>query len=138
MKKSILFLFILISSVVFAQSAKYQKVKYVKVIQKVCSNQKGIQLVLKETLLDSRCPVGVSCIWAGEIKILVAVYQDKKLIKEETLTISGNTTKENLAWFAQYLQADKRNLKSINVLPYPKEGVKIKAKDYYLSIGYIK
>jgi len=94
--------------------------------------------LLKEILLDSRCPVGANCIWAGEIKILVAVYLDKKFIKEETLTMSGNTTKENLAWFGQYLPADKRNLKSINVLPYPKEGVKIKAKDYYISIGYIK
>lgn len=115
-----------------------QDIIYLKVKQNSCIKKKGNSLVLKETLLDSRCPVGVSCIWAGEIKVLVALYLDKKFITEETLTFSGNTTKENIAWFAQYLPVDKRNLKSINVLPYPKEGVKIKAKDYYISIGYIK
>jgi hypothetical protein len=138
MKKSVLFLFIFMSSLVFAQSPKSQKVKYVKVIQKVCSNQRRVRLVLKEVLSDSRCPVGVNCIWAGEIKVVVAVYQDKKFIKEETLTISGGKSQENIAWFAQYLPADRRNLKSISVLPYPKEGVKIKPKDYYIRIGYIK
>jgi hypothetical protein len=138
MKKSVLFLFIFMSSLVFAQSPKSQKVKYVKVIQKVCSNQRRVRLVLKEVLSDSRCPVGVNCIWAGEIKVVVAVYQDKKFIKEETLTISGGKSQENIAWFAQYLPADRRNLKSISVLPYPKEGGKIKAKDYYIRIGYIK
>jgi predicted TIM-barrel enzyme len=138
MKKSVLFLFIFISSLVFAQSPKHQKVKYVKVIQKVCSNQKGVQLVLKEVLSDSRCPVGVNCIWAGEIKVVVSVYQDRKFVKEETLTIAGSSNQENIAWFAQHLPTDKRNVKSINVLPDSKEGVKIKAKDYYIKVAYIK
>ncbi|MFQ3173811.1 MAG: putative TIM-barrel enzyme [Flavobacterium sp.] len=138
MKKSVLFLFIFMSSLVFAQRPKSQKIKYVKVIQKVCSNQRGVQLVLKEVLSDSRCPVGVNCIWAGEIKVVVSVYQDKKFIKEETLTISGSETQENIAWFAQHLPTDKRNVKSINVLPDSKEGVKIKAKDYYIKVAYIK
>ncbi|MGO4817244.1 hypothetical protein [Flavobacterium sp. W22_SRS_FP1] len=135
--KNIFFAGILLFSFsLFAQGI--QDIIYLKVKQNSCIKKKGNSLVLKETLLDSRCPVGVSCIWAGEIKVLVALYLDKKFITEETLTISGNTTKENIAWFAQYLPVDKRNLKSINVLPYPKEGVKIKAKDYYISIGYIK
>lgn len=138
MKKSVLFLFIFISSLAFAQSPKSQKVKYVKVIQKVCSNQKGVQLVLKEVLSDSRCPEGVRCIWAGEIKVVVSVYEGKKFVKEETLTIAGSSNQENIAWFAQHLPAAKRNVKSINVLPHPKEGVKIKAKDYYIKVAYIK
>jgi predicted TIM-barrel enzyme len=138
MKKSVLFLFIFISSFAFAQSPKSQNLKYVKVIQKVCSNQKGVQLVLKEVLSDSRCPVGVNCIWAGEIKVVVSVYQDRKFVKEETLTIAGSSNQENIAWFAQHLPTDKRNVKSINVLPDSKEGVKIKAKNYYIKVAYIK
>jgi hypothetical protein len=93
---------------------------------------------LKEVLSDSRCPEGVNCIWAGEIKVLVSVYLDKKFIKEETLTISGTNSQENRVWFAQYLPAYKRNIKSINVVPNPKEGVKIKPKDYYIRITYTK
>jgi DUF971 family protein len=94
--------------------------------------EKGNSLVLKEVLSDSRCPVGVNCIWAGEIKLVVSLYQDKKFLKEETLTISGNSNQENTSRFAQHLQVGKRNVKSVNVLPRPKEGVKIKAKDYYM------
>jgi hypothetical protein len=71
MKKSILFLFIFISSVALAQSPKYEKVKYVKISQKLCSNQKGFQLVFKGIASDSRCPQGVTCIWEGEVTAIV-------------------------------------------------------------------
>jgi hypothetical protein len=42
MKKVILFLLIFVSNLVLAQSPKSEKVKYVNVIQKVCSSQKEI------------------------------------------------------------------------------------------------
>ncbi|PKH66848.1 hypothetical protein CXF59_13100 [Flavobacterium sp. ALD4] len=138
MKKSVLFLFIFISSFAFAQSSKSQRVKYVKVIQKVCSNQKGVQLVLKEVLSDSRCPEGVRCIWVGEIKVVVSVYEGKKLIKEEELVVSEKNDQINKEWFMNYLPRSQKNIKSINVVPYPKEGVKIDPKAYYIKIGYSK
>ena len=71
MKKSIIVLFKIISSFALAQSSKSQKVKYVTIIQKVCTNQKGFQLVLKAIATDSRCPQGVTCIWAGEFSAVV-------------------------------------------------------------------
>jgi hypothetical protein len=129
MKKSILFLFILSSNLALAQSPSLQKVKYVKVIQKVCSNQKGVQLVLKEVLLDSRCPDGVRCIWAGEIKVVVSVYEGKKLVNEEELVISGKKDLVNEVWFKKYLPS---------VFPYPKEGVTIDPTAYYIKLGYNK
>lgn len=135
--KNILFAVVLFFSIsVSAQNN--QDISYLKITQKKCIKKKGNSLVLKEVLSDSRCPTGVNCIWAGEAKIVVAVYHDRKFVKEETLTISGSNSQENIAWFAQYLPADKRNVKSINVVPHPKEGVKIKPKDYYLRIGYTK
>jgi hypothetical protein len=138
MKKSILFLFILSSNLALAQSPSLQKVKYVKVIQKVCSNQKGVQLVLKEVLLDSRCPDGVRCIWAGEIKVVVSVYEGKKLVNEEELVISGKKDLVNEVWFKKYLPSSQKNIKSITVFPYPKEGVTIDPTAYYIKLGYNK
>jgi hypothetical protein len=138
MKKSVLFLFIFISSLVFAQSPKSQKVKYIKVIQKVCSNQKGVQLVLKEVLSDSRCPEGVRCIWAGEIKVVVSVYEGKKLVKEEELVISEKNDEINKEFFMKYLPPSQKNIKSINVVPYPKEVVKVDPTVYFIKLGYIK
>tara|TARA_R110000851_G_scaffold234483_1_gene386929 strand:- start:279 stop:593 length:315 start_codon:yes stop_codon:yes gene_type:complete len=104
----------------------------------VCSNQKGVQLVLKEVLADSRCPEGVRCIWMGEIKVVVSVYEGKKLIKEEELVVSEKNDQINKEWFMNYLPPNQKNIKSINVVPYPKEGVTIDPKAYYIKIGYSK
>jgi hypothetical protein len=135
--KNILFAVMLIFSFsLFAQNNN--DVSYLKIKQNSCIKKKGNSLVFKEVLSDSRCPEGVNCIWAGEIKVVVAVYLDKNFIKEETLIISGKNSQENIAWIMQYLPAAKRNIESINVLPYPKEGVKIKPKKYFLHIAYIK
>ena len=138
MKKSLLFLFMMISSVALAQSPKSQKVKYVTIKQKVCPNQKGFQLVLKAIVTDSRCPEGVTCIWAGEASAVVSVYKDSKLIEDTTLVFSMKNEEDNKKWFATYLSEKQKKIKSIRVLPYPKEGIKINPGDYYLKIGYLK
>jgi hypothetical protein len=128
----------MISSVALAQSPKSQKVKYVTIKQKVCPNQKGFQLVLKAIVTDSRCPEGVTCIWAGEASAVVSVYKDSKLIEDTTLVFSVKNEEDNKKWFATYLSEKQKKIKSIRVLPYPKEGIKINPGDYYLKIGYLK
>ena len=138
MKKSILFLFMMISSVVLAQNPKSEQVKYVTIKQKVCPNQKGFQLVLKAIANDSRCPEGVACIWAGEVNAVVSVYKDSKWIEDKTLLFSMKNEQENIQWFSKYLPEKQKKIKSISVFPYPKEGVKINPKNYYVKIGYIK
>jgi hypothetical protein len=135
--KNILFSVILLFSFsLFAQDN--QEISYLKVKQNSCIKRKGPSIILNSANADSRCPEGVMCIWAGEIKVVVSVYQDKKFITEKILTISGKNNAENIAWFSQYLPVDKRNVKSISVVPYPKKGLKIKPKDYYIRVGYIK
>ena len=138
MKKLVLFLFMIISSVVLAQSQKSQKVKYVTIKQKLCPNQKGFQLVLKAISNDSRCPEGVTCIWAGEVTAVVSVYKDSKLIEDSTLVFSMKNEEDNKKWLASYLSDKQKKIKSISVLPYPKEGSKINPEEYYLKIGYLK
>jgi len=138
MKKLVLFLFMIISSLVLAQSQKSQKVKYVTIKQKVCPNQKGFQLVLKAISNDSRCPEDVTCIWAGEVTAVVSVYKDSKLIEDSTLVFSMKNEEDNKKWLATYLSEKQKKIKSIRVLPYPKEGSKINPGEYYLKIGYLK
>lgn len=135
--KNMLFAVILLFS--FSLSAQdIQDISYLKVKQNSCIKRNGPSIILNSASSDSRCPEGVTCIWAGEIKVVVSVYQDKKFITEKILTISGKNNLENIAWFAQYLPLDKRNVKSISVVPYPKKGLKIKPNDYYIRLGYIK
>ena len=138
MKKLVLFLFMIISSLVLAQSQKSQKVKYVTIKQKECPNQKGFQLVLKAISNDSRCPEGVTCIWAGEVTAVVSVYKDSKLIEDSTLVFSMKNEEDNKKWLASYLSDKQKKIKSISVLPYPKEGSKINPEEYYLKIDYLK
>tara|TARA_R110000868_G_scaffold26958_4_gene103144 strand:- start:2574 stop:2981 length:408 start_codon:yes stop_codon:yes gene_type:complete len=135
MKKCILLLLLIFSLTSFAQN---KNLDYFKITQKECLPKKGYQLVLKQIVSDSRCPAGVNCIWAGEVKLLVSVYHDKQFIKDETVTVSGNSFQENKDWFVRYLPSTKKNVQTINVFPYPKEGIKIAPNEYYLKIGYLK
>lgn len=138
MKKSLLFISMLIGSLVLAQSPKAQKIKYLTIDQKVCANKKGIQLVLNEVINDSRCPEGVSCIWAGEVTAIVSVYKDSNVVEETTMVLSLKSAEDNKKWFASYLSSKQKNIKSIAVVPYPKKGVRINSKDYYIKIAYAK
>jgi hypothetical protein len=128
----------IISSVVLAQSPKPQKINYSTLNQKICPNQKGFQLVLKSISTDSRCPEGVTCMWEGEVSGVVSVYKDSKLIENRIMVFSLKNEKENKEWFSKYLPEKQRNIKSIGVLPYPKEGHTINPEAYYLKIGYLK
>jgi hypothetical protein len=138
MKESVLFIFIFISIVTFAQSPKVEKVKHFKINQTLCSNQKGFQLVLKAIESDSRCPEGVTCIWEGEATAVVSVYKDAALIESTALVFSIKNLEDNKKWFASYVPAKKKKIKILEILPYPKSGVKINPKDYYITIGYVK
>ncbi|MGO4904927.1 hypothetical protein [Flavobacterium sp. W20_MBD1_R3] len=138
MKKSVTFLFMMICSLALAQSTKSEKVKFITIKQKVCSNQKGFQLVLKAIAADSRCPEGVTCVWAGDVTAVVSVYKDSKLIEDATLVFSKEKEEDNKKWFAAYLPEKQKKIISIRVFPYPKEGSRISSEEYYLKIGYLK
>lgn len=138
MKKLVLFLFMIIGGLALAQSPKSEKVKFVTIKQKECPNKKGFQLVLKAISNDSRCPEGVTCIWAGEVTAVISVYKDSKLIKDSTLVFSMKNEEDNKKLLASYLSEKQKKITSIRVLPYPKEGSKINPEEYYLKISYLK
>jgi hypothetical protein len=138
MKKSILLLFMMISSLVLAQSQKPAKVKIITVKQKVCRSQKGFQFVLKTIENDSRCPKGTTCIWEGEVSAVLQVFDGQKQVEETTLVFNEKNKEANIKWFAKYLPFEKRKIESLRVTPYPVESSSIKAADYAIQIGYIK
>ena len=122
----------------FAQKTTTDKLQYYSITQDACIKKKGYRMLLKEIVSDSRCPEGVTCVWAGEIQVVVSLYKDRKFVEIQTLTVSSKHFQENMKWFAKYLPSAKRNIKSVAVLPYPKEGTPVNPKDYYIKIGYIK
>jgi hypothetical protein len=122
----------------FAQNTPKENIKYVKITQKKCFKKSGYQIVLKEVVSDSRCPEGVTCVWAGEASAIVSVYKDSKLVEDNTMVFSMKNIEENKQWLSKYLPLKQRKIKTVGVFPYPKQGVVVNKKDYYLKIGYIK
>lgn len=127
MKKLILLSFLVFSFSLFAQSE-------LKITTKKCVPKKGYHLRLKTVFDDSRCPEGVTCIWAGEVSVVVEVYKDKKFLEEKTLTFNSKNKEENFKWFATYFP---KKIKSIGVAPYPKEGQIVKPKKQYIQIVFM-
>jgi hypothetical protein len=82
---------------------------------------------------DSRCPEGVTCIWAGEVSATIEVYKDKKLVEEKDVLFNSANRLENIKWFENYFS---KKIKGIGVMPYPKEGVNIKPKKQYIKIVF--
>ncbi len=132
MKKVIpilLLAFVLLSSATVAA----QKIHYKTITQKECVKKKGYRLVLKQVVSDSRCPEGVTCVWAGEVSFVVSVYKDKKFV--EDVTLSSANREQNLELFSKYLGT---KVTSVGVLPYPKQGITVDPKSYVLKIGYTR
>ena len=126
MKKLFLFLTILCSVAFYAQTE-------LKITSKKCIPKKGYHIKLKSVFNDSRCPEGTNCVWAGEVSVVVEVYDDKKIVEEKTLTLNTKNRIENTQWFSKYFS---KKIKSIAVFPYPKEGVIVKDKKKYITIVF--
>ncbi|MBY0486144.1 MAG: hypothetical protein K2P85_02980 [Flavobacteriaceae bacterium] len=126
MKKLLLLLTLLFSISFYAQSE-------IKITSKKCIPKKGYHLRLKNVINDSRCPEGVTCIWAGEVSVIVEVYDKKKFIEEKTITFNSKNREENIQWFSTYYSG---KIKSVEVGPYPKEGVLVKDKKKYIKIVF--
>ncbi|WP_442787369.1 hypothetical protein [Flavobacterium suncheonense] len=105
-------------------------------INQQLDSQSGKEVVLVRVLNDSRCPEGVQCVWAGEVTIEVAVYENKKLSEQTQFTLNAQSADEVKAWFEQHLPPSKEKLKAVSVAPYPKEGVTIQPEEYKIVLKY--
>ena len=116
--------FLFFSLTFFAQSE-------IKITSKKCNPKAGYGFQLTKVFDDSRCPEGVTCIWAGEVSVVLKVYKNKKYFELKTLTFNAKNKEENFNWFEKYFSI---KIKSIVVAPYPKEGQILKVKNQYIAI----
>ena len=83
-------------------------------------------------LNDSRCPKNVTCVRAGEAKVLVAIYKDAQFIEEKIIEITPTTyLTRNLP---QLIISGETIIKGFNLTPYPEFGKEIKKANYILQI----
>lgn len=126
MKKIVLLSFLLFSFSLFSQ-------KIEKITPKKCIPKKGYYLKLKSVFDDSRCPEGVTCVWAGEVSVIIEAYKDKQLIEEKTIIFNSKNREENFKWFENYYS---KKIKHVRLVPYPKEGVVVKEKNKFIEVVF--
>ena len=83
-------------------------------------------LKFKEVISDSRCPVDVTCVWAGELRILAEVYEGNKKVESFEL-VSNTPFKFN---YGDYLNMQ---FNMMSVSPAPKVNRKLTLKDYRIN-----
>ncbi|HET8803764.1 MAG TPA: hypothetical protein VFM72_04235 [Aequorivita sp.] len=132
MKNSLLAIIILFSTFAFGQgdSAATPKIG-IKVPQGETIVIKGVSIKFLEVIEDSRCPTGVTCIWAGRAIVKVEVIANGK--KEEKILTFGevrpgeekNTTLYNSGKFA---------INGLTLNPYPNSESTGKDTGYVLVV----
>lgn len=88
-------------------------------------------LRFKEVISDSRCPKDVTCVWAGEAKILVELYRNGSFLKEKILTLSNSTIPLEFS-----VQGVNYSINKMVLYPYPT--TKLVDPDYSLEIMIVE
>ena len=91
------------------------------------------EMKITKIISDSRCPEGVTCVWAGEVQLELEIYKNQKIEKSEALSINYKMLELNKQFFAEYISTDKK-IKDILVQPIKKEGQNIELKEYVLKV----
>lgn len=91
------------------------------------------EMKIAKIISDSRCPEGISCVWAGEVQLELEIYKNQKLEKSESLLINYKTLEQNNQFFTKHISTDEI-IKDILVQPIKKVGQTIELKDYVLKI----
>ncbi len=84
----------------------------------------------KEVVSDSRCPKDVTCIWAGEAKVLVQIFENGKFLEEKILLVNSKSSTLNFLY-----EAVAYSFSGIDLLPYPTVQSKNTNPDYSLEMN---
>ena len=134
MRLYLLLIFLLFSAISVAQDTTSIKAfqKQLSLNEMLVFGNKAIKF--KELISDSRCPKDpqVNCIWAGEAKVLVEVFDHGELCGTEILTVATGPV---LPDFLQNLIPGQQIFLNAPVLsPYPSVSRSIKPEEYRLNL----
>jgi len=89
-----------------------------------------VSVVFKEVISDSRCPKKVTCIWAGEAKVLLEIYENGKFLENRIVSsAAGNNVQQFSAAGILY------NISGFQLLPYPEVHSKKIKPEYSLRLS---
>ena len=93
--------------------------------QKVITKDK-LKITFVSVLEDSRCPIGVDCIWAGNAKLQLKISQAKGASK----TFELNTNLQ-----PQVFTFEGYEIKLVDLTPTPKANIRINRNGYTATIS---
>ena len=85
----------------------------------------GLVLTLERVVADSRCPVDVNCVWAGEIRVALSLERPQTEAPRHEFELS--TT-------APTATVNEVGFELLGALPEPRSTAKIAASDYRISL----
>ncbi|MFT5891354.1 MAG: hypothetical protein ACI9Y7_001455, partial [Dokdonia sp.] len=94
-----------------------------------CQKVNNIKVTFLEVLEDSRCPKGVSCVWAGQAKIKVRI-KEKGLAPVEKELIFNASGKDVFIH-----TSETTVIKALRLSPYPNTSIPFRDRVYYLEVS---
>lgn len=96
-------------------------------------------ILFKKVISDSRCPTNVTCIWAGEVKILIGIIENGKEVEEKIISLKNGDNTESSENINQIILNFKDSekpyyLNALNIYPYPTASRKIEDSEYCLQL----
>ncbi|OGF55208.1 MAG: hypothetical protein A2Z21_03050 [Candidatus Fraserbacteria bacterium RBG_16_55_9] len=89
----------------------------------------GLSVTFKDVLEDSRCPVDVVCVWAGNAKVTLDVQQTGKAT--QTLALNSTLDPREAAYEGYRIRFE-------DLMPQPRSDRPIRREDYRLSLSITK
>ncbi len=90
-------------------------------------------LKIEKIVSDSRCPKDVNCVRAGEVKLILGVYEQVDR-SEVSLTIDHLNFESNKKFLENYIKLNNQMISTIQIYPEKIAGQTIKPQDYLLKI----
>src|SRR5690554_4216237 len=117
MKNSLLAIIILFSSFAFGQEESAETPKIgIKVLKGETVVLKGVSIKFLEVVEDSRCPEGLTCIWAGRAIVKAEVSANGK---KEIKTLIFGEVKPGEEANSNLYSSDEFAINGLTLNPYP-------------------
>ena len=129
MKSLILTFAICLTTVINAQEAPTPQIG-VRVALGETVEIGDVSVKFTEVLEDSRCPEGVTCVWAGRVRVLVDISEEGKATIQKEVIIGQ--TRANESSEKKFFIREGNFIEAFAVTPYPKFDVK--TEGYHLLI----
>ncbi|WP_299213435.1 hypothetical protein [uncultured Aquimarina sp.] len=134
--KRFIYLLLVFSPLFIKAQNTTKKVKPPKIITKLQIGKKAnfetksIQFI--KVTEDSRCPTNVTCVWQGQAKVLIGIYENDTLLEEKLMIVGAKGVSPDNN--KEILKSGNKTIYGYNLSPYPSGDQKTDPSDYYLEM----